>query len=234
MQLNEILQKQGLKKLPEFKFDHGTGLPHNPTFTCHVELGLNKFSGTGKSKKAAKNQATLKLLNALKNEDEKSKSSSSPSISPEQSPNALIIEKPNNENKNNISSSSSDIETLYNNDYNSSRFFASTPIPSSNTDFHKVVEKIENINFNKDQSSHESLKTIKLSEFEPLRASYEDNSFQIFKNMNRPFIKKLLSQSLNYDYKTNYHMEVEFLKRELKFDVEYRNFKSNDPNMPGN
>ena len=43
MQLNEVLQKQGLKKLPQFKFDTWTGLAHNLKFTCHVEFGLNQF-----------------------------------------------------------------------------------------------------------------------------------------------------------------------------------------------
>ncbi len=232
MQLNQICQKRGLHKLPEFKFDPMVGPSHNPNFTCHVQQGLLKVSGTGKSKKAAKYQAALKLLYELKDEEDISKSVSSlssPSLTPEQLPKDFIL-KTSEDNKNNIASSASDNQSLCNN-YND-RFFASTPIvPNSNTDINVVFEQLEKINLNENRD--DLLNNIKLSDFEPLRGSFQDCSFETFRNVNRPFIKKLLSGPLIFEKKTNYVVNLDLLSRELKFDVQYRHSRYQHPAIPG-
>jgi RISC-loading complex subunit TARBP2 len=63
--LIEITQKFSINP-PKYEFDESEGPAHNRVFVCHVKFGDFKESGYGKTKKLAKRQAALKMIESLK------------------------------------------------------------------------------------------------------------------------------------------------------------------------
>lgn len=65
--LLELTQKYSLRP-PAFTFTVEDAEPHNTKFICHTKFGeFTEETGTGRSKKIAKRNAALKLINKLKN-----------------------------------------------------------------------------------------------------------------------------------------------------------------------
>ena len=63
--LIEITQKFSINP-PKYEFDESEGPAHSRVFVCHVKFGDFKEPGYGKSKKLAKRQAALKMIESLK------------------------------------------------------------------------------------------------------------------------------------------------------------------------
>jgi len=62
--LIEITQKFSINP-PKYEFDESEGPAHSRVFVCHVKFGDFKEPGYGKSKKLAKRQAALKMIESL-------------------------------------------------------------------------------------------------------------------------------------------------------------------------
>lgn len=64
-ELLEVTQKFSVNQ-PVYEFEDSVGPSHNKVFVCHVKFSDFKEVGYGKSKKMAKRQAALKMLENLK------------------------------------------------------------------------------------------------------------------------------------------------------------------------
>ena len=147
-------------------------------------------------------------------------------MSPQPSPIEILPEKRKPieiKDLKNISLSDTNIRMDSNWNERSKKFFhSSTPKTSQSSELDLAIESLNNF---------------RLSDLRPLRPlGFENNSealsFLKFKQSNKPFIKRLLANPLNFNKKDNYCLQLDLIRREQNFDVEYR-FTMEYPDIDG-